>query len=143
MSSLSKKQSMLSRESIQNAFFFFRIMLPFRFRKTLSFGNISVITEGIYLKLRVCVPYPKSNPYRQGRQSKMLFFSELNPFLDLDFLSSIKHPIAERWHSHASCCLRFSLTHALIHHFGSVQNSKKLQTTTEMWLLENFKIQIA
>ena len=35
------------------------------------------------------------------------------------------------------------LTHSLIDHFESVPNSKKLQTTTEMWLLKEFKIQIA
>ena len=34
------------------------------------------------------------------------------------------------------------LTHSLIHHFETVPNSKKLQTTTEMWLLKDFKIQI-
>ena len=28
------------------------------------------------------------------------------------------------------------LTHSLIHHFETVRNSKKLQTTTEMWLLK-------
>ena len=36
----------------------------------------------------------------------------------------------------------FLLTHSLIHHLETVQNSKKLQTTTEMWLLKDFKIQI-
>ena len=35
------------------------------------------------------------------------------------------------------------LIHSLIHHFETVPNSKKLQTTTEMWLLKDFKIQIA
>ena len=30
------------------------------------------------------------------------------------------------------------LTHSLIHHFETLQNSKKLQTTTEMWLLKDF-----
>ena len=34
------------------------------------------------------------------------------------------------------------LTHSLIHHFETVPNSKKLQTTTEMWLLKDFKVQI-
>ena len=29
------------------------------------------------------------------------FFLELCPYFDLDFLSSIKHPAAERWHPHA------------------------------------------
>ena len=35
------------------------------------------------------------------------------------------------------------LTHSLLHHFESVSNSKKLQTTTDMWLLKAFKIRIA
>ena len=30
-----------------------------------------------------------------------VFFSELCPFFDIDFLSCIKHPSAERWHPHA------------------------------------------
>ena len=36
-----------------------------------------------------------------------------------------------------------TLTHSLIHHFETVQNSKKLQTTTEMWQFKDLKIQIA
>ena len=32
--------------------------------KTLTFSNISVITEDIYLKLRVVVHYQKGNPYQ-------------------------------------------------------------------------------
>ena len=36
-------------------------------------------------------------------------------------------------------CL-FFLTHSLVVHFETVPNSKKLQTTTEMWLLMDFKI---
>ena len=35
------------------------------------------------------------------------------------------------------------LTHSPIHHFEIFPVSKKLQTTTEMWLLKDFKIQIA
>ena len=44
------------------------------------------------LKLGVCVHYPKSNLYYQGRQFKMhfFFFSKLCPFFDLNILSSIK-----------------------------------------------------
>ena len=34
------------------------------------------------------------------------------------------------------------LIHSLINHFETVRNSKKLQTTTEIWLLKNFKIQM-
>ena len=32
--------------------------------KTLTFSNISVITEDIYLKLRVVIHYKKGNPYQ-------------------------------------------------------------------------------
>ena len=64
--------------------------------KALTFCNISVITEDIYLKLGVCVHYPKSNAYYQGRQFNMNFFSELCPIFDLNvfFLYYIKHPTA-------------------------------------------------
>ena len=34
------------------------------FVRTLTFFNISVITEDIYLKLRVVVHYQKGNPYQ-------------------------------------------------------------------------------
>ena len=36
-----------------------------------------------------------------------------------------------------------TITRSLIHHFETVRNSKMMQTTTEMWLLKDFKIQIA
>ena len=36
-------------------------------------------------------------------------------------------------------CLNWSLTHSLIHNFETVSNSKKLQTTTEMWLQSHRK----
>ena len=39
--------------------------------------------------------------------------------------------------------LRRVFTHSLLRHFETFPNSKKLQTTTEMWLLKDFKIQIA
>ena len=35
------------------------------------------------------------------------------------------------------------LTHSLINHFETIPHSKRLQTTTEMWLLKYFYIQIA
>ena len=38
---------------------------------------------------------------------------------------------------------RTVLSHFLIYHFETVPNSKKLQTTTEVWLLKAFKLQIA
>ena len=36
-----------------------------------------------------------------------------------------------------------AFNHSLIRHFEIVPNSKKLQTTTEMWLFKDFKIQTA
>ena len=36
--------------------------------------------------------------------------------------------------------LLLCLTHSLIHHFEAAPNSKKLQTTSEMWLLKDFKL---
>ena len=47
---------------------------PFSTKTLLAFCNISVITVDIDLKLRVCVHFPKSNPYYKGRQLKMYFF---------------------------------------------------------------------
>ena len=38
-----------------------------RHAKTLTSSNISVITEDIYLKLRLVVHYQKGNPYQKGR----------------------------------------------------------------------------
>ena len=35
-----------------------------RHAKTLTFSNISVITEDIYLKIRIVVHYQKGNPYQ-------------------------------------------------------------------------------
>ena len=40
----------------------------------LTFCNISLITEDTCSKVRVCVRYPQSNPYYQGRQFIMHFF---------------------------------------------------------------------
>ena len=71
--------------------------------KSVTFCNIYVITEDIYLKLGMCVHYSKSNPYYQRRQYKMLFFffSELCPFSNKTFSFFIKHPTAERLHPYA------------------------------------------
>ena len=65
--------------------------------KTLTFCNISVITEAIYiyLKLGICTHHPKSNPSSQGRHFKMhFFFSEL--CLRLYPLSSTPKPSVGR-----------------------------------------------
>ena len=51
---------------------FRRTMPLFQSIGTLTFCNISVFTEDIYLKLRICVYYPKSNLHCQGRQFKCI-----------------------------------------------------------------------
>ena len=48
--------------------------------KNLTFCNISVITEYIYLKLGACVHYPMSNPCYQGRDFKCIFFRIMTLF---------------------------------------------------------------
>ena len=73
MCSLSKEQSILSRET-----HFFQNYAPFSTWTFLTFV-ISVITEDIDLKFGVCVHYPKSNPYRQGRQFKIHFLFRIMP----------------------------------------------------------------
>ena len=66
-----------------------------RHAKTLTFCEISVITEDIYFKLGISVHYPKNNPCYQGRQFKMQFgFQNYVPFSTLTFypLSSTQQP---------------------------------------------------
>ena len=74
-----------------------------RHTKVLTFCNISVITEDIYLKVGVCLPYPKSNPLYQWKQFKMhfLFNFRIMPPFYLNFLFSISHPTAKHWNLHA------------------------------------------
>ena len=111
------------------------LLLPWRGRfccccaKTLTFCYISVNTKDIYLDPGVCVHYPKSNPYYQGRQFKMhffFFFQNYASFFDFDFLSSIKQttppppPPAECLHHMRCSCSSpsrvFATTcHALVH----------------------------
>ena len=71
---------------------------------TVTFCNFSVITEDIYFKLGICVQYPKSNPYYQGRH---FLFQNYAPFFNLKFLSSIKHRTATPWLSHAVLLLNY------------------------------------
>ena len=43
---------------------------------------------------------------------------------------------------HLISCVFTILNYSQIHHFETVPDSKKLQKTTELWLLKDFKIQI-
>ena len=72
MCALSKEQSILSRETIQNIFFL--EFCPFFTLDIFGYFVISVIAEVIDFELGVYVYYPKCNPYYQGRQFKMHFF---------------------------------------------------------------------
>ena len=74
--------------------------------KTVAFCNISVFSEDIYLKLRICVHYPKSNPYYQGRQFNF-FLQNYAPFSTYNLLSTIKHPTDEPWHLNAALLFFF------------------------------------
>ena len=47
--------------------------------KTLTFSNISVITEDIYLKLRLVVDYPKGEPIPLGWVILKFFFDIVMP----------------------------------------------------------------
>ena len=69
--------------------------------KILTFCNISVIIEDIYLKLWLCVHYSKTIHTIKGNNSKCRFFQKNAPFSTWTFLSCIKHPTAECWHLHA------------------------------------------
>ena len=51
--------------------------------KTLTFSNISVITEDIYLKLRVVVQYQKGTHTSWGGNPS-IFWTKLCPFFDLE-----------------------------------------------------------
>ena len=83
--------------------------------KNLTFSNICVITEGMDLKLRVCVYYPESNPYYQRRQFLMLFFflRFMSPFSSYTFypLSSTPQPSVG---THMWCsCLNSNMTRGI------------------------------
>ena len=52
--------------------------------RKLTFSNISVITEDLYLKLRIVVHYQKGNPYNRGG-NPLFFFTKLCPFFDIEF----------------------------------------------------------
>ena len=73
----------------------------FRLRKTLTFCNISVITEDISFKRGLCVHYPKSNPSYQGKCKKAFFFSELCPFFRLRHFILNQAPDSQAWAPHA------------------------------------------
>ena len=85
-------------------FVFQRVLLkPWRCHcaKTLTLScNISVITEDIDLKFGLCVHYPKSNLYYQGRQFKMHFSQIYSPFSTFYPLSNTPHRV-QRIHSSA------------------------------------------
>ena len=69
----------------------------------------------MYLKFGLCVQDSKSSPCYTIQNE--FFFSELCPFFDLNFLSSIKHPTAKRWHLHAVHALVVRYFRAIHHNY--------------------------
>ena len=78
--------------------------------------------------------------FRTTKQDGVLLYADGNQgdFIALELQKGYVHfRIDLGWY------LTNVLTHSLIHHFETVPDSIKLQTTTEMQLLKDFKIQIA
>ena len=73
--------------------------------KTLIFSNISVITEDIYLKLRVFVHYQKGTHISRGGNPP-IFFDKVTPLFRQNFLNAAA---AECWHPHAVLLFRHSV----------------------------------
>ena len=53
--------------------------------KTLTFSNISLITEDIYLKLKSSYLLSKGEPMPVGEVVLQFFFDKVMPFFDLEF----------------------------------------------------------
>ena len=71
-----------------------------------------------------------------GKKEKLLVTSNFS------FSHSVFKRLVSQRRQKVSLCGN-GLTHSLINHFETVPKSKKLQTTTEMWLLKDSDIQIA
>ena len=108
--------------------------------RQLTYSSIPCISSES-TRLRLWNVLPKDSPTK----------CELNR-VRLQPVASRSHVSYTFLHSHTrSKCLQSKeiianiryLTHSLIHHFDKVQNSRKLQTTTEIWLFKDFKIPIA
>ena len=64
--------------------------------KLLTFSNISVITEDIYLKLRVLFTIKRGTHTKRGGNPP--FFGQLCPFFDLEFSKcSFSRELAAAW----------------------------------------------
>ena len=94
---LSKEQSILLRETTQNAILFSRIMPLFQ----LGLFFVHFVISMLLLKVLtwnaeyICT-IQRAIHTSKGDNSKCIFFLESCPFYDLHFLSSIKLPTAER-----------------------------------------------
>ena len=79
----------------------------------------------------------KGVPVLQRQVSIKVFLTHLCPF----FYLKLSLKISSVWVP-ARGTLVCTLTHSLIHHSDTTPNSKKLQMTTEMWLLKDFKVKL-
>ena len=94
-------------------------------QKTLTFSNVSVITEDIYLKLAICVHYAKSNLYYQGRQFKIhFFFQNYAPFSTYTI-----YPLSSTPQRIVSICMRCScFTHLIAEVSNCMAICKRVST---------------
>ena len=131
-----KQKDVPAQEVLLQYFILTEIFLDFKYRyslgivvvsggsgmkKTLTFCNISVITEDIFLKLRICLHYPKSNSNYQGRQFKIhffffffFFFAFFFFFFFLNYAPFSRAPAVDRqWHQMRKFRTDISKTEAL------------------------------
>ena len=71
------------------------------------------------------------------------YFMQLSPLVHTYQVNSSHIHVFPWLYMHKAGTLSdtLALNHFLVHHFETIPNSKKMQTT-EMWLLKDFKIQI-
>ena len=119
------------------------------FLKTLRKKEKMLVTSILSFSHNVFQPYPIKN----NRFLELLFLPSNASGLDQSKILSFGKALTGIEHNSCLCYLMIAiistthfhsrfLTHSLIHHFETVPNSKNLQTTSEMWLLKDFKIQI-
>ena len=104
MCSPSKEQSILSRKTIQTAFF--SELCNFLNLENISHFVISPLLLKIFTYFEYAFTIQTAIHTIKGDNLKCIVFRSMPPF-DLDFLSSIKHPTAEHWIRMWSSCLLF------------------------------------
>ena len=105
--------------------------------KTLTFCNISVIIEEIYLKLGVCVHNPTSNTYCQGRLFKMPLFQ---PRLFILYQAPDSGALASECGALVSPCILDCSTVTLRVHKGNGHLQSSLFWSQYLMLVPDFSV---